>query len=31
MDAITPETPANFDRIAPLYRWLEYLTLGPPP
>ena len=21
--------PPNFDRIAPAYRWLEYLTLGP--
>jgi hypothetical protein len=33
-DALPPtgppcgHAPANFDRIAPLYRWLEYLTFG---
>ncbi len=26
---MTSTPPANFDRIAPAYRWLEYLTLGP--
>ena len=25
----TSATPANFDRIAHPYRWMEYLTLGP--
>lgn len=24
-----PQRPANFDRIARLYRWLEYLSFGP--